>query len=304
MPPSQVRLSRLEMKLLTHLLYGKTNRDSSLRLETAIIERIVGYTASEGSDDRDSRRMLSACYLAITAEREPDTLDIHDKVVLRHQQDMARMEAMLQNYPYLINRIRHLVINVKDTEAQPWVSAIPLSLPFASMKLEQLCLIGVDLSQVYPAFDVLRKVRLIHFEDVRFTRYSQVTRLVRAVQASTFVWTVHKDASTTTNTDESLPAAVDPRARILLPQCVDTLEWDMPWGVLEKMMQSLLQEASMSWPRCLDLRPRELPQNIPRTTCVAVLGLLMQIYEWFYVGRRDHKINFESGSVLVNLDGE
>lgn len=149
-----------------------------------------------------------------------------------------------------------------------------------------------------------RKVKRVRFQDVQFTRYTQVTRLVHATRASKFVRVVEENASALTDEDVALHAAVDPRGRVSLPHCVDELAWFMPWGLLEKMMERLLQEGSTSWPRSLYLRPREPPQDIPRTTYVAVLRHLMQIYERFYVGRQDHRVSFVSGSVRLGLERE
>lgn len=251
---------------------------------------------------RDSRSMLAAFCRVCRALVPRCRLLLLAEVVLSSQKDVESMKISLRRHPYLIGRIRQLHIDAGGPDSQSWVSTVPLSLPIVSMHLEWLELYSVDLTQLHPTFYRMRfqKLKHIFFQNVRFTRYSQVIRLVHATQASMFRW----DVPVITDEEDALRAAVDPRGPVLPPQCVDTLEWDMPWGLLEKMMQSFLQEASTSWPRFLNLRPHELPRNIPRTTYIAVLGLFMQIHERFYDGRQGHRLDFVSGSVRLNLDGE
>lgn len=145
-------------------------------------------------------------------------------------------------------------------------------------------------------------VKLIRFDDLWCTRYSQATRLVRATKASVFIWDIEQDAFAVTDENDAFHTAVQSRGCVSLPQCINELRWELPGDLLERMMRSMLQESSTSWPRRLHIETHESLRDISRTTYLAVLGQLMQVYEQFYVGRQDYDIAFNAEPLRLVLN--
>lgn len=116
----------------------------------------------------------------------------------------------------------------------------------------------------------------IIFRDVHTTRYSQVTRLVSATKASGFKWRIDQGVSR---------AALHPTGPILIPPRAERIELRMSWDLLERTMQSFLQENSSSWPLSLHVVPLHCSLPAPETRAT-VLELTVRMYEQFSLPRQ------------------
>ncbi|TCD61043.1 hypothetical protein EIP91_009131 [Steccherinum ochraceum] len=96
---------------------------------------------------------------------------------------------LVRRTPELRDRVKRAVIKVSNKDDQSWVSCIPFVLP---VQLESLRLSGVDLSVLHPTCTRqfgLMKVRDLTFNNINYTRYSQV-----ALFASTSLQKVYWEA--------------------------------------------------------------------------------------------------------------
>lgn len=280
----------------------------SPRLPIEILEYIVDRIALDWDQSdppvfwtlADVPTMLAACSLVHRALIPRCRLHLFETVTLRSQQDLTSLVTTLRKFPQFVKRVRHLDIDATSTESQSWVSTVPLSLPITSMDLDSFSLTGVDLTLVHSTFYMacsrFHEVKNIFFQDVRFTRYSQVTRLVRVTKATHFMWNVKVE-------DEVLHAPVQPRGRVSLPK-TGQVSWFMPWGLLETIMQSFLYEEFTAWPRQLLVLAHGPSRDIPRAIYVAVLQHIMQVYERISYISRESAVVFASGPFILELSGE
>lgn len=252
--------------------------------------------------------MLVACCLLYRALIPRCRLHLLFNITLRRREDLTSVVTMLQKHPHLIDRVRHLDIDVQNTASQSWVSTVPLSLPITSMKLQTLNLSGVDFTHLHSTFHMacsrFSQVEMLSCINVRYTRYSQLTRLAHATRAAHFYC---RDASDPAERDNiSRAIAVYPRGSVSLPRCVTQLDWYIPWSLLEKVLQGLLRQGSDAhWPRFLRFYVDEPPHNVHRRIYTAALKHIVQLYEQIFRGRHDKfDVSFSTAPFDVSFHGE
>lgn len=167
------------------------------RLPIEIIERIIDffpflYGSYNGWESAwtpaDTRAALRTCFLVCRAFVPRCRLHLLDSITLRTEKDLTAVENMFNKAPGLAKYVSTLTIDVVGAGPQSWVSAIPFALAVPSMELWELRVRGVDFTTVHVsfqrAFTRFAGVSTLRLEDIRYSRYSQVTRFIHAINAS------------------------------------------------------------------------------------------------------------------------
>lgn len=301
---------------------------SGPRLPIAILERIIDCIAIDydlgGSPVywtfKDVHPMLLALCLVSQALVLRCRLYLYRNITLRNEQDLQSVAAALSHHPSLIAHIHNLVIDARHPQAgspisQSWISAVPLSLPIARMEsLPQLWLDSVDLTQLHPSFYALcarfAKVHCLVLIDVRYTRYSQLTRLVRAVQTGVLMCVFDFDSAAILSaqglglhTQPPLPSSA---GRLLFPHCMDAVYWSLTWDALDHILQTLLSEEDCTpWPcATLDLKTNWPPRGGILSPYGVVLEKLVLFNQRLLHNGQRCSIQLTSGPFKIYFYGE
>lgn len=202
----------------------------------------------------DSRVMLRACslmnkLLAAHVQVQRYLCRNTQKLVLRSSQDVSNQAVALRRSRSLARTICILKIDATTSQSQSWVSTVPLSLPISKMSnLLQLQLHGVDFTQLHPNFSMFfarlkhpGPLRTLHLVNIRYTRYSQLTRLFCATGCAT----AHVNGRFVD--DDDIPRMATPPlhpGRLMIPRGVRHLTWNMSWDMLERLADDISWEDS------------------------------------------------------------
>jgi len=154
-------------------------------------------TAQIKSEWRLRNSSLAQCSLVCSAWRNRCRFHLSFQFYLRSRQDFASVLQFLSSSSPYTAQVRVLCIcpptaSEAPTEA-PWVSSVPLLLP-ALPNLDHLVLHQIDLTQQHPSFymacrrlSFITRPRLLELGWLSFRHFSQIARLVLAVQTTNVV---------------------------------------------------------------------------------------------------------------------
>lgn len=303
-------------ELLDALPSLHTSTPSGPRLPVEILEEIIDSIASLDDDieefplvhiswtTEDVLQMLSTLCLVCRALVPRCRLYMYNIITLRSQKDLSSIATTLSNHPHLVARIQDLTIDARLSDSQAWISAIPLSLPLASMGSIFLQFRGVDLTQLHPSFPATctmfgGEVLLLNLVDVQYTRYSQITRLVRAVRAKSWNWTVTRDTLPLEVTVPLYPG------RMCMPHYMRKLDWRLTWDMLDRILQALLSEDRLRWHcRYLYCSTEWPPSGVLRATYGVVLEKLVLFYQRTLSSNGVYFVFFSSGPFRIEFKSE
>ncbi|KAH8093880.1 hypothetical protein BXZ70DRAFT_368496 [Cristinia sonorae] len=188
---------------------------------------------------------------------------------IRSRTDLLRLVQVLTATPYLCSRVEKLRLVAEDEDRdQSWVSSVPMRLASKLPHLDEITLLGFNLSNKHPEFyrsyALFPLTQRLVLVDVRYTRLSQLARLVAATRARSLVVKDVKD-STVSKTDRDdffyvrKVSAVDVRylRSGLHSQHLNNvrvqLEWaEMSWACQYWMFSAQHIVLETAWPDVLD----------------------------------------------------
>lgn len=280
-----------------------------LRLPVEILEYIIDIAgdSSSGTISDSGRAVLRACLLVCRAFAPRCRFHLANRIILRSKEDLANVAKMITMRPDLAIQNLTLTIDVVGAGPQGWVSAIPRTLPLSVMDIMELDIRGVDFTTLHgtfpAAFSRVDSVCTLRLEDIRYSRYSQVTQFIRAVKARYLRWDVDHtspiDRSSSRAFVESGLVGAHP-GRLSLPRVIKDITWSTTWDLLLRCMLGLprthLSSTSFARWHC---SVSSATQGVPDAYRGAVLGEVARTFERFASGNR--KLYFELSAPLPYL---
>ncbi|TCD61042.1 hypothetical protein EIP91_009130 [Steccherinum ochraceum] len=157
------------------------------RLPPEVCEMVIEALGRSGDWDR-RRQTLLACMLVCRDWVPKSRFYLTDIVIFRSRNSFEAFSRMMKRSPEIRERMTDVRILVGDAEDQSWVSCVPTLLP---PQLKSLLLDGINLTTLHPTatsrFGTVQ-VRHLKLRSLKFTRNSQVTRLVHPASACVIEW--------------------------------------------------------------------------------------------------------------------